>query len=72
MYLINIFQSCTMTVSNIHSDVITNIGDVNVREKCNYVIVDFKGYICWKKLIDGSYIVDPLFLEEFKKFKKIK
>jgi hypothetical protein len=35
-------------------------------------VVDFKGEICWKRLKDGSYVVDPCYLEEFKKFKKIK
>ena len=36
-----------------------------------YIIVDFKGYICWKKLKDSSYVVDPEYLEDFKRFKHI-
>jgi hypothetical protein len=43
-----------------------------VQKKYNYIIIDFQGDICWKKLKDGSYIVDPLYLDDFKKFKHIK
>ena len=36
-----------------------------------YKIIDFQGYICWKKLKDGSFVVDPEYLEDFKTFKHI-
>lgn len=32
-----------------------------------YKVVDFKGYIFWTKLDDGSYVVDPLYLDAFLK-----
>lgn len=31
-----------------------------------YFVLDFQGYIYWKKLDDGSYVVDPLYLDVFK------
>jgi hypothetical protein len=33
-----------------------------------FIIVDLDGCICWLELNDGTYVVDPLFLEEFKEF----
>jgi len=36
-----------------------------------YIIVDFKGYVHWIKRSDDTYAVDPLHLEEFKKYKGI-
>jgi hypothetical protein len=30
-----------------------------------YKIVDFNGEVKWTKLGDGTYIVDPLYVEEF-------
>lgn len=31
-----------------------------------YSIVDFKGYIAWEKFDDGSYVVDPQYVNLFK------
>lgn len=36
-----------------------------------YIIVDFKGFVHWFKRKE-IYIVDPLYIEEFKTFKGIK
>lgn len=33
--------------------------------KQNVIIIDFKGFICWTRLSDGSYAVDPLYLNLF-------
>lgn len=30
-----------------------------------YKVVDFQGEICWTKLNDGSFVVDPEYLQEF-------
>lgn len=34
-------------------------------EDVEYKIIDFMGFVQWVQLDDGSYAVDPLFLEEF-------
>lgn len=30
-----------------------------------YKVVDFNGFVDWCKLYDGSYAVDPTYLNEF-------
>lgn len=31
-----------------------------------FEVIDFDGYMCWTRLDDGTYLVDPLYLDEFK------
>ena len=30
-----------------------------------YIVVDFKGFVSWIKLDNGSYAVDPAYLKSF-------
>jgi hypothetical protein len=41
-------------------------GGVYMPDEIEYEVVDFQGFICWVELRDGSFIVDPLYLEQFK------
>jgi hypothetical protein len=45
---------------------------VFVQEKIGYEVVDFGGEVGYCKLSNGTYAVDPLFLEQFKIIMKSK
>jgi hypothetical protein len=36
-------------------------------EEIEYIIVDFNGYVPWTERNDGTYAVDPLYLDQFLK-----
>lgn len=40
--------------------------DKLLKDVPKYEIIDFDGYIRWTVGSDGRYVVDPLYLEEFK------